>query len=52
MIYYTINKNNIIDSISADYNKLHNKFPSEQIYVSNKIDSIYIKDETLVPYGS
>ena len=51
MIYYTI-KGNMIDSISYDYKKLYNKFPSEKIYVSNNLDSIYIDKNSLKLYGS
>lgn len=50
MIYFTIAKNEcgyLIDSISNDYEALHNKFPDEKIYQSDKpIVSIYvIKDQ-------
>ena len=50
MIYFTIAKNEcgyLIDSISNDYKVLHNKFPDEKIYQSDKpIVSIYvIKDQ-------
>ena len=50
MIYFTIAKNDcgyLIDSISNDYDKLHNKFPDEKIYKSDEpIVSIYvIKDQ-------
>lgn len=39
MIYFTIAKNEcgyLIDSISNDYDKLHNKFPDEKIYESDE----------------
>lgn len=46
MIYFTISKNDcgyLIDSISENYEILHNKFPNEKIYQSDKpIVSIYV----------
>ena len=51
MIYYTISKNEygfLIDSISDDYNALHNKFPDEKIYKSDEpVVSIYVIKEQL-----
>ena len=51
MIYYTIAKNEcglLIDSVSNDYNALHNKFPDEKIYKSDEpIVSIYVIKEQL-----
>ena len=51
MIYFTIAKNDcgyLIDSISNDYDKLHNKFPDEKIYKSDEpIVSIYVIEDQL-----
>lgn len=51
MIYFTIAKNDceyLIDSISNDFDILHNKFPDEIIYESDEpIVSIYVIEKDL-----